>query len=80
MKSSHIAVAASAVILAVGLFVGAARQAAAFDLSFLNKMNPSYTRCVSSTRAQLLPQYRDDRKVHDAIIDTCNSRYPAFGK
>lgn len=80
MKTSRIALAAFAAIIGLASLVGSGQPAAALDLSFLNKMNPQYRRCVANTRAQLLPQYRHDRAIHDAIIDSCNRRYPAFGR
>jgi hypothetical protein len=78
MKASRITLFAAAAILGTGSLVSSGHQAAAFDLSFLNKMNPKYTACVNNTRSQVLPQYRDDRKIHDAIIDACARRYPPF--
>jgi hypothetical protein len=78
MKASRIALFAFAAI--VGFGVSSGQQVAAGDLSFLNHMNPQYTNCVSSTRANIAPQYRDQRAVHDGIIEYCSRKYPPFGK
>lgn len=43
-------------------------------------MNLRYKKCVNEVNAQLLPQYRNDREVHDSINIACNSRHPAFGR
>jgi len=43
-------------------------------------MNPQYKNCVATTRANIAPQYRDTRAVHDGIIDNCARRFPPFGK
>jgi hypothetical protein len=78
MPLSRLALFAS--ILAVGLgSVSGARPAAAGSLDFLNHMNPRYKKCIADVRAQLLPQYRNDSKISDAIITNCNRKYPAFG-
>jgi hypothetical protein len=67
-------------IFAVGLgSISGARPAAAGGLDFLNHMNPQYKKCVADVRAKLLPQYRNDSKISDAIITRCNSLHPAFG-
>lgn len=78
MKTSSLALAAFAAIIGIGSLVGSARQAAAIDLSFLNKMNPQYTKCVNNVRAKVTVPI--DRKLHDAIINACNARYPMFGR
>ena len=81
MKTSRAAIFAFAAVVGIGSLIGSGQQAAAeMDLSFLNHMNPQYTGCVNNTRAQLLPQYRDDRAIADAIINRCASLYPPFGK
>lgn len=76
MKISSLALFAFATVIAVG--ASAVQPAAAYDLSFLNRMNPQYTRCVANVRAQVRGPI--DRKLHDAIITACNAKYPAFGK
>mgnify|MGYP007076049198 FL=1 len=68
------------VIAATTTLLGSSQRAAAIDLGFLDRMNPRYKKCVNDVQAQLLPQYRNDRKIHDSIITACNSRYPAFGR
>jgi hypothetical protein len=75
MKSS-LALAAVAAVIAIGSFVGTTSNAAALDLSFLTQMNPEYKRCVNNVRSQVRGPI--DRKLHDAIIDACNARYPAY--
>jgi hypothetical protein len=79
MKTSRIALFAFAAIVGIGSLVGSG-QAKAGSLDFLNHMNPQYTNCVATTRANIAPQYRDQRDVHDAIIDSCARKYPPFGK
>jgi hypothetical protein len=78
MKPSRIALFAFAAIVGTGTLVGSG-QAKAGSLDFLNHMNPQYTSCIASTRANIAPQYRDQRNVHDAIIDNCARRFPPFG-
>jgi hypothetical protein len=69
-----------AFILVAGLgSLSGARPAAAGGLDFLNHMNPQYTKCIADVRAKLLPQYRNDSKISDAIVTRCNSLHPAFG-
>ncbi|MGY3449390.1 hypothetical protein [Bradyrhizobium sp. USDA 4353] len=65
---------------AAAALLSSSQKAAAIDLSFLDRMNPRYKKCVNDVNAQLLPQYKNDRKIHDSIITACNSRYPAFGR
>lgn len=69
---------ASVLIVGLGSLVGS-RPAAAINLDFLNHMNPEYTKCINNVRAQLLPQYRNDRKIQDATVKACNNAHPAFG-
>jgi hypothetical protein len=67
-------------ILVVGLgSISGGRPAAAGSLDFLNHMNPRYKKCIADVRAKLLPQYRNDSKISDAIVASCNRKYPAFG-
>jgi hypothetical protein len=80
MNTSRITLFAFAAIAGIGSLISSGQQAAALDLSFLNKMNPQYTNCVSTTRGNIAPQYRDQRAVHDGIIDYCARKYPPFGK
>jgi hypothetical protein len=80
MKTSRVALFAFAAIIGSGSLVSSAQQAAAGNLDFLNRMNPQYTKCVATTRANIAPQYRDTRAVHDGIIDNCSRRFPPFGK
>ena len=81
MKTSRIALFAYAAIIGSGSLLSSAQQAAAAgSLDFLNHMNPKYTNCVATTRANIAPQYRDTRAVHDGIIDNCSRRFPPFGK
>ena len=66
-------------ILVAGLgSISSARPAEA-GLDFLNHMNPRYKKCIADVRAKLLPQYRNDSKISDAIVASCNRKYPAFG-
>lgn len=78
MSLSRPALFASILVVGLGSLSGA-RPAAASGLDFLDHMNPEYTKCIANVRAQLLPQYRNDAKIHDAIITRCNSLHPAFG-
>ena len=80
MKLSRVKLFACTVAAGLGAFAGAGRQAAAMDLSFLNRMNPKYKQCVNNLHAQLQPQYRNDGRINDAIVTACNSRFPAFGR
>jgi hypothetical protein len=80
MKTSRIALFAFSAIIGSGALVSSAQQVAAGSLDFLNRMNPKYTNCVATTRANIAPQYRDTRAVHDGIIDNCSRRFPPFGK
>jgi hypothetical protein len=80
MNTSRIALFAFAAIIGSGSLVSSAQQVAAGNLDFLNRMNPQYKNCVATTRANIAPQYRDTRAVHDGIIDNCARRYPPFGK
>jgi hypothetical protein len=80
MKTSRIALFAFAAIIGSGSLVSSAQQAAAGSLDFLNRMNPQYKNCVATTRANIAPQYRDTRAVHDGIIENCSRRFPPFGK
>jgi hypothetical protein len=80
MKTSRIALFAFAAIIGSGSLLSSAPQAAAGNLDFLNRMNPQYKNCVARTRANIAPQYRDTRAVHDGIIDSCSRKYPPFGK
>jgi hypothetical protein len=80
MTRSRAAIVALAAAVSAGAPFGSGQKAAAVDLSFLSRMNPKYTQCVNNISAQLQPQYKNDRKVHDGIITACNSRYPAFGR
>jgi hypothetical protein len=79
MKTSRIALSAFAAIVGIGPLVSSS-QAKAGSLDFLNHTNPQYTNCIASTRANIAPQYRDQREVHDAIIDNCARRFPPFGQ
>lgn len=78
MSLSRPALFASILVVGLGSLSGA-RPAAASGLDFLDHMNPEYTKCIANVRGQLLPQYRNDAKIHDAIITRCNSLHPAFG-
>jgi hypothetical protein len=80
MKTSRIAIFAFAAIVGTGLLLGSGQKAAAGGLDFLNHMNPQFTNCVASTRANIAPQYRDQRDVHDGIITACARQYPPLGK
>lgn len=80
MKTSRIALLAFAVVVGLGTLVGSVQQAAAGSFDWLNKMNPQYKNCVATTRANIAPQYRDQRAVHDGIIDHCARKFPPFGK
>jgi hypothetical protein len=81
MTASRLAALAFAALVGIGaLATSPGEAAAAVDLSFLNHMNPEYRRCVNNTQAQLQPQHRNDRKIHDAIIDACSQRFKAFGR
>ena len=80
MTFSRAAIFAAALALSAGALFGSSQQASAGGLDFLNHMNPKYTQCTSNVTAQLAPQYRNDRKVHDSVITACNARYPAFGR
>ncbi|MGY4305203.1 hypothetical protein ACVIJ6_002446 [Bradyrhizobium sp. USDA 4369] len=80
MSPSRNALVALVTAGAVGTLLGSGRNAAALDLSFLDRMNPKYKQCVANINAELAPQYKNDRKIHDSIITACNSRYPAFGR
>jgi hypothetical protein len=57
-----------------------ARRQRPEGLAFLNHRNPQFTNCVASTRANIAPQYRDPRDVHDGIITACVRQYPPLGK
>lgn len=70
---------ASVLVVGLGSVVGT-RPAAAIDLSFLNHMNPEYTKCIRNVHSQLLPQYRNDPKINDAAVNACNNAHPMFGK
>jgi hypothetical protein len=80
MKTSRVVLFAFAAIIGSCALVSSAQQATAGSLDFLNRMNPQYTNCVATTRANIAPQYRDTRAVHDGIIDNCARRFPPFGK
>ncbi|BAM93131.1 hypothetical protein S58_71660 [Bradyrhizobium oligotrophicum S58] len=80
MLLSRNALVVLVIAAAVTTLLGSSRRAAAIDLGFLDRMNPRYRKCVNDVQAQLLPQYRNDRKIHDSIVTACNSRYPAFGR
>jgi len=79
MCTSRLTQLACVAVIGLGALLGA-RPAAAFNLDFLNHFNPEYTNCINNVHSQLMPQYRNDQKIHDAIIDACNSRHPAFGR
>jgi hypothetical protein len=80
MKASPIALLAFAALVGTASLLSSGHQAAAGGLDFLNHMNPQFTNCVASTRANIAPQYRDQQAVHDGIIDACAKRYPPLGK
>lgn len=78
MKTPSFALAALAASVVIGSLASTSQPAAAFNLGFLNKMNPEYRRCVANVRAQV--RVPIDRNLHDAIINACNARYPAYGR
>jgi hypothetical protein len=80
MTITRIALVAFTTLIGAGALLGSGHQAAADGLDFLNHMNPKFTNCVNSTRANIAPQYRDQRDVHDGIITACARQYPPLGK
>jgi hypothetical protein len=79
MSLSRPTLFASILVVGLGLLSGAS-PAAAYNLNFLNQMNPAYKNCVANVSAQLQPQYRNNGKIHDSIIDHCNRTHPAYGR
>jgi len=80
MKTSRIALLVFAAIVGTGSLLGSGQKVAAGGLDFLNHLNPQFTSCVASTRANIAPQYRAQQALHDGIIDACAKRFPPLGK
>lgn len=70
----------AAAIASLGMLTAMPRQASALNLDFLNHMNPQYTACINNVNSALAPQYRNDQKLHDRVIEACNRAHPAFGQ